>query len=67
MSQPIYPSPWDLHFTNSLIAEQLNYNRNFEQESAIRCIESLNPQRTAYDCVVQSVEPCRARERLCSV
>ena len=38
MSQPIYRDP---HFTNNLIAEQLNYNR--DQESALRCIESLNP------------------------
>lgn len=57
MPQPIYPSPWDPLFTNNLIAEQLNYNRDFEQESALRCVESLNPeQRTAYDCVIQSVE-----------
>ena len=57
MPQPIYPSPWDPLFTNNLITEQLNYNCDFKQESALQCIESLNPeQRTAYDCVIQSVE-----------
>ncbi|KZP03373.1 hypothetical protein FIBSPDRAFT_814930, partial [Athelia psychrophila] len=57
MPQPIHPSPWDSHLDNSLIAEQLNYDHEFERESAARCTESLNAeQREAFQQAIQSVE-----------
>ena len=47
---------WDLHVGNSLITEQLDYNREHESSMAATMVPQLNPeQRSAYDAILAAV------------
>lgn len=54
---PLAERNWEDTAENSLIGEQLNYNRDYEQHLAQECVAQLNPEQlNAYERIISSVE-----------
>ena len=55
-SMPQLVFNWDLHTGNTLITEQLNYNREEESSVAATMVPQLNPeQKSSYDAILSAV------------